>query len=110
MIIAEPGVGIVKLTQEEFFGEVQEKGKTPKYRNRQILSSPSNLALFICGACLNSQDCVGCYSVFTIDSEIFKCSFAGRVVNRHFVVRKKYLEIFFEFKNMCKYKWRKCGV
>ena len=32
VIIADPGVGIVKLTPEEFFGEVHEEGKPPKYQ------------------------------------------------------------------------------
>lgn len=31
IIIADPAVGIVKLTPEEFFGEVSEAGKPPKY-------------------------------------------------------------------------------
>lgn len=31
VIIADPSKGIVKLTTEEFFGEVHEEGKSPKY-------------------------------------------------------------------------------
>lgn len=37
VIIADPGVGIVKLTPEEFFGEVYEEGKTPKYQWSGVL-------------------------------------------------------------------------
>lgn len=37
VIIADPGVGIVKLTPEEFFGEVHEEGKTPKYQWSGVL-------------------------------------------------------------------------
>lgn len=37
VVIADPGVGIVKLTPEEFFGEVNEEGKPPKYRWNGIL-------------------------------------------------------------------------
>ena len=32
IVIADPGVGIVKLKPEEFFGEVHEEGKPPKYQ------------------------------------------------------------------------------
>ena len=32
VIIADPGKGIVKLTPEEFFGQVKEEGKPPKYQ------------------------------------------------------------------------------
>ena len=32
VIIADPGVGIVKLKPEEFFGEVHEEGRSPKYQ------------------------------------------------------------------------------
>lgn len=31
VIIADPGKGIVKLTPEEFFGEIHDEGKAPKY-------------------------------------------------------------------------------
>lgn len=31
IIIADPGAGIVKLKPEEFFGEIHEEGKSPKY-------------------------------------------------------------------------------
>lgn len=37
VIIADPGVGIVKLKPEEFFGEVREEGKPPKYQWTGIL-------------------------------------------------------------------------
>ncbi len=37
VIIADPGVGIVKLTPEEFFGEVHEEGKPPKYQWSGVL-------------------------------------------------------------------------
>ncbi|MFQ7979385.1 MAG: hypothetical protein ACLRHJ_13240 [Faecalimonas umbilicata] len=37
MIIADPGVGIVKLTPEEFLGEVHEEGKAPKYQWSGVL-------------------------------------------------------------------------
>lgn len=37
VIIADPGVGIVKLTPEEFFGEVHEDGKSPKYQWSGVL-------------------------------------------------------------------------
>lgn len=37
VIIADPGVGIVKLTPEEFFGEVHNEGKPPKYQWSGIL-------------------------------------------------------------------------
>ncbi len=37
VIIADPAKGIVKLTPEEFFGEVHEEGKPPKYRWSGIL-------------------------------------------------------------------------
>ena len=37
VIIADPGVGIVKLTPEEFFGEVHEDGKQPKYQLSGVL-------------------------------------------------------------------------
>ncbi|MBQ5917454.1 MAG: peptidase domain-containing ABC transporter, partial [Lachnospiraceae bacterium] len=37
VIIADPGVGIVKLTPEEFFGEVHEDGKPPKYQWSGVL-------------------------------------------------------------------------
>lgn len=37
IIIADPGVGIVKLTPEEFFGEVYEEGKPPKYQWSGVL-------------------------------------------------------------------------
>ena len=37
VIIADPGVGIVKLTPEEFFGEVHEEEKPPKYQWSGVL-------------------------------------------------------------------------
>lgn len=37
VIIADPGRGIVKLTPEEFFGEVHEEEKSPKYQWTGIL-------------------------------------------------------------------------
>ncbi|MBQ4523693.1 MAG: peptidase domain-containing ABC transporter [Lachnospiraceae bacterium] len=37
VIIADPGVGIVKLKPEEFFGEVHEEGKSPKYQWSGVL-------------------------------------------------------------------------
>lgn len=37
VIIADPGVGIVKLTPEEFFGEVHQEGKPPKYQWSGVL-------------------------------------------------------------------------
>lgn len=37
VIIADPAVGIVKLTPEEFFGEVHEEGKPPKYQWSGVL-------------------------------------------------------------------------
>ncbi len=37
VIIADPAVGIVKLTPEEFFGEKKEEGKVPKYQWTGIL-------------------------------------------------------------------------
>lgn len=37
VIIADPGRGIVKLSPEEFFGQVQEEGKPPKYQWTGIL-------------------------------------------------------------------------
>ena len=37
VIIADPGAGIVKLTPEEFFGEVHNEGKPPKYQWSGIL-------------------------------------------------------------------------
>lgn len=37
VIIADPGVGIVKLTPEEFFGEVHEEAKAPKYQWSGVL-------------------------------------------------------------------------
>ena len=37
VIIADPGEGIVKLTPEEFFGEVKEEGKPPKYQWTGVL-------------------------------------------------------------------------
>ena len=37
VIIADPGVGIVKLKPEEFFGEVHEEGKVPKYQWSGVL-------------------------------------------------------------------------
>lgn len=37
IIIADPGVGIVKITPEEFFGEVHEAGKPPKYQWSGVL-------------------------------------------------------------------------
>lgn len=37
IIIADPAVGIVKLTPQEFFGEVHEEGKPPKYQWTGVL-------------------------------------------------------------------------
>ena len=37
VIIADPAVGIVKLKPEEFFGEVHEEGKPPKYQWSGVL-------------------------------------------------------------------------
>lgn len=37
VVIADPAKGIVKLTPEEFFGEVQEDGKPPKYQWTGVL-------------------------------------------------------------------------
>lgn len=37
VVIADPGVGIVKLTPEEFFGEVHQEGKPPKYQWSGVL-------------------------------------------------------------------------
>lgn len=37
VIIADPGVGIVKLKPEEFFGEIHEDGKPPKYQWSGVL-------------------------------------------------------------------------
>lgn len=37
VIIADPGVGIVKITPEEFFGEVHEDGKSAKYQWSGVL-------------------------------------------------------------------------
>ena len=37
VIIADPGVGIVRLTPEEFFGEKHEEGKLPKYQWSGVL-------------------------------------------------------------------------
>lgn len=37
IIIADPGVGIVKLSPEEFFGETHEEGKPPKYQWSGVL-------------------------------------------------------------------------
>ena len=37
VIIADPGVGIVKLTPEEFFGEIHEEGKPPQYQWSGVL-------------------------------------------------------------------------
>lgn len=37
VIIADPAVGIVKLTPEEFFGEIHEDGKPPKYQWSGVL-------------------------------------------------------------------------
>lgn len=37
IIIADPGRGIVNLTPEEFFGEVHEEGKPPKYQWTGVL-------------------------------------------------------------------------
>ncbi|MGN0316437.1 MAG: peptidase domain-containing ABC transporter [Lachnospira sp.] len=37
VVIADPGVGIVKLTPEEFFGEVHDEGKPPKYQWSGVL-------------------------------------------------------------------------
>ena len=38
VVIADPGEGIVKLTPEEFFGEVHDEGKPPKYQGAVSLS------------------------------------------------------------------------
>lgn len=37
VVIADPGVGIVKLTPEEFFGDVHKEGKPPKYQWSGVL-------------------------------------------------------------------------
>lgn len=37
VVIADPGVGIVKLTPEEFFGEIYQEGKPPKYQWSGVL-------------------------------------------------------------------------
>lgn len=37
VVIADPGRGIIKLTPEEFFGEVHEENKPPKYQWSGIL-------------------------------------------------------------------------
>ena len=37
VIIADPAVGIVKLTPEEFFGEIHEEGRPPKYQWSGVL-------------------------------------------------------------------------
>ena len=37
LVIADPGEGIVKLTTDEFFGEVHDEGKSPKYQWSGIL-------------------------------------------------------------------------
>lgn len=37
IIIADPAMGIVKLTPEEFFGEVSQEGKPPKYHWTGVL-------------------------------------------------------------------------
>lgn len=37
IVIADPGVGIVKLKPEEFFGEIYENGKPPKYQWSGVL-------------------------------------------------------------------------
>lgn len=37
LLIADPGEGIVKLTTDEFFGEVHDEGKSPKYQWSGIL-------------------------------------------------------------------------
>lgn len=37
LVIADPGEGIVKLTTDEFFGEVHDEGKPPKYQWSGIL-------------------------------------------------------------------------
>lgn len=37
VVIADPGVGIVKMTPEEFFGEVHEEEKPPKYQWSGVL-------------------------------------------------------------------------
>lgn len=37
VVIADPGDGLVKLTPEEFFGDVHEEGKPPKYQWSGIL-------------------------------------------------------------------------
>lgn len=37
VIIADPAVGVVKLKPEEFFGEIHEEGKAPKYQWSGVL-------------------------------------------------------------------------
>lgn len=37
IVMADPGVGIVKLKPEEFFGEIYEDGKSPKYQWSGVL-------------------------------------------------------------------------
>lgn len=37
IIIADPGVGIVKLKPEDFFGEIHDEGNPPKYQCSGIL-------------------------------------------------------------------------
>lgn len=37
VVIADPGAGIVKLTPEEFFGDVHNEGKPPKYQWSGVL-------------------------------------------------------------------------
>ena len=37
VVIADPGAGIVKLTPEEFFGDVHKEGKPPKYQWSGVL-------------------------------------------------------------------------
>jgi len=37
VVIADPGRGIIKLTPEEFFGEIHEENKPPKYQWSGIL-------------------------------------------------------------------------
>lgn len=37
VIIADPAEGIVKVTPEEFFGEVHDEGKSPKYQWSGVL-------------------------------------------------------------------------
>lgn len=37
VIIADPAKGIIKITPEEFFGEVHEEGKSPKYQWSGVL-------------------------------------------------------------------------